>query len=321
MTDNPPFLPESLSISLSVSSLHRFDFLDLFVSRLPFNRLPRLCPFSLAVSHLSFLTALLPRCLSFCLSFCFYLPAPLLFLLTFIFPISLNPSLFLSVTSCHVGGPDSSVDAENGWWLTLASLTHPGWGMAEAGPWAGFSVTITMRSGRLTVQFGKPTGFTALVQQGQSAERTRRNLNQGWEGGGWRHASSTFQANLGFTDTHEATQYGLYYQRVGGSRCIVILSSCAFYCWLAWCVGIRTVIIQQQSSAWSVNLCRLFGWIVNLFVTASGATLTVHRRPGWVRVTAPRCITKAQKETQHTKDCCPQVGRKVVSERLDKVQC
>lgn len=46
-------------------------------------------------------------------------------------------------------------------------------------PRAGISVTVTMQSGRLAVQFGKLTGFTALVQQGQSMERTWRTLNGG----------------------------------------------------------------------------------------------------------------------------------------------
>lgn len=88
-------LPVWESLFHSRFSLSLFPFLDLFVSlstRSPF--LP------LGLSSLSFLT---PRCrLSVFLS-AFILAAPLLFLLTFIFPISLNPSLRLSVTSCYLG--------------------------------------------------------------------------------------------------------------------------------------------------------------------------------------------------------------------------
>lgn len=52
MTDNPPFLSESLSPFLSLS-LSPFAFLDLFVSLLPFNKLSLLGPFSPVVSHLT----------------------------------------------------------------------------------------------------------------------------------------------------------------------------------------------------------------------------------------------------------------------------
>lgn len=152
-------LPVWESLFHSRFSLSLFPFLDLFVSlstRSPF--LP------LGLSSLSFLT---PRCrLSVFLS-AFILAAPLLFLLTFIFPISPNPSLRLSVTSCYLGRPDSLPDAGNGRWLTLLSLPRsntPRVGQDEARPRASISVMVTMQSGRLTAGFGKLTGFTALVQ-------------------------------------------------------------------------------------------------------------------------------------------------------------
>ena len=150
-------------------------------------------PFQQALSSLSFL----PRGLSshsfsfpstdgaVCLSLCFYLLPLFAFFSLSYSPISLNLSLSLSVTSCHLGGPDSSVDVGNERWLTCVALSNtPRVGQAEARPWAGITVTVTMRSGRLTVQFGKLTGFTALVQQGQSTERTRSTLDWGQGGRG-----------------------------------------------------------------------------------------------------------------------------------------
>ncbi len=166
MTDNPSFLSQSLPISLSASSLS---------SPLPFLIFLSLFSFQQALSSPSCLSHSLSAlffnslCLSFCLSLCFYLPVPLL---NFIFPKSLHLSVFLSVTSCHLGGPDSSVDVEEERRLTILSLT-PGVRQAEARPWAGISVTVTMQSWHLTVQFGKLTGFTALVQQWQTFGRTQ----------------------------------------------------------------------------------------------------------------------------------------------------
>lgn len=64
----------------------------------------------------------LPFYRAVCLSRCFYLlPLSSFFSLSYS-PISLNLSLSLSVTSCHLGGPDSSVDAANERWLTCVSL-------------------------------------------------------------------------------------------------------------------------------------------------------------------------------------------------------
>lgn len=107
---------------VSLYSHFPFAFLDLFVSLLPFNKPSLLFPFSPWSLISPVLTPLLPRCLSFGFSPCFYLPAPLLCLLTFIFPISLNLSLLLSVMSCHLSGSGRSADAENGRWLTFPSL-------------------------------------------------------------------------------------------------------------------------------------------------------------------------------------------------------
>lgn len=181
-------------------------------------------------SLISFLTPLLLCCLSFCLSLCFYLSAPLFFLLTFIFPISLN--LSLSVRHILSSRRTWQLGRCREWTMTYSPLSTPRVGQTEARPWAGISVTVTMRSGRLTVQFGKLAGFTALVQQGQSTERTRWTLN--W-GQGWRHPTSTFQKNVSFTDTETLTKQhnmvfitSLYYQWVNGSRCIVILSFSVF---------------------------------------------------------------------------------------------
>lgn len=70
---------------------------------------------------------------------------------------------------------------------------------ARARPWAGISVSVTMWSGRLTLQFGKLTGFTALVQQGQGTERTQRTCIWGQPG---REDENILQAwNLSFIDT------------------------------------------------------------------------------------------------------------------------
>lgn len=148
-----------------------------------------------------FLTPFLPCCLSFCLSLCFYLSAPLFFLLTFIFPISLN--LSLSVRHILSSQRTWQLGRCRGWTMAYSLLSTPRVGQAEVRPWAGISVTVTMRSVRLTVQFGKLAGFTALVQQGQSTERTRWTLNGGQ---GWRHRSSTFQKHVSFTDTETLTK-------------------------------------------------------------------------------------------------------------------
>ena len=173
-------LPLSLSLSLSPPLCLSWSFCLSF-------------SFQQALSSLSFL----PRGLSshsfsfpstdgaVCLSLCFYLLPLFAFFSLSYSPISLNLSLSLSVTSCHLGRPDSSVDVGNERWLTCVALSNtPRVGQAEARPWAGITVTVTMRSGRLTVQFGKLTGFTALVQQGQSTERTRSTLDWGQGGRG-----------------------------------------------------------------------------------------------------------------------------------------
>lgn len=205
-----------------------FPSLDLFVFLLTFNQLSPFCPLSPVVSHLSFLTPLLPACLSVC----WFLAMLSSLVLVSFSSLSYSPSAWISfsLSDHHILSSQRTWQLSRcrEWTMTSFPLSNtPRVGQAKARPWVGISVNVTIQSRRVTAEFGKLTGFTALVQQGQSTERTQRTLNWG-QGGGMTTCEYYLPENIFLISTDKSTEYGFHHQWVSGSKCTVILSSPPF---------------------------------------------------------------------------------------------